>query len=372
MNVFVDLRTATDHFPGIGRYAVNLIRALESQIGDLGKLHLIADSLRSSRWNLAAFDHKNGNFIRIEASPFSIRQQWVVPLVLKKQKADLYHSLYYIMPFFSRVPTVLTIYDLIPLIFPDYFPLHIRLLYRLANYWALVRSQHIISISRSTAQDLIDRYSIPEKRVTAIHLAADDSFYPRENDEIESVLKRLKLPKNYILYVGSNKPHKNLTRLIKAWEKISTPKPALVIAGFWDPRYPEAKDYVKSKHYQKFVYFVGPVADADLPALYTGAKLFAYPSKYEGFGLPVLEAMACGTAVVTTNISSLCEVTGDAAILVDPLSVDELSCAIRSLLEDEDLLRHHEKLGITRAKRFTWQKCASETIEVYKQIYTAS
>jgi alpha-1,3-rhamnosyl/mannosyltransferase len=114
------------------------------------------------------------------------------------------------------------------------------------------------------------------------------------------------------------------------------------------------------------------VADADLPALYTGAKLFAYPSKYEGFGLPVLEAMACGTAVVTTNISSLCEVTGDAAILVDPLSVDELSCAIRSLLEDEDLLRHHEKLGITRAKRFTWQKCASETIEVYKQIYTAS
>jgi alpha-1,3-rhamnosyl/mannosyltransferase len=372
MKVFVDLRTATDHFPGIGRYAVNLIRALEAQMGDWGQLHLVANSLRSSRWNLASFDHKDGNLLQVGAPPFSIRQQWVIPQLLKKQKADLYHSLYYIMPFFGGVPTVLTIYDLIPLIFPHYFPVHIRLIYRLANYWALVRSRHIISISRSTARDLIEHYSIPEKRITTIHLAADDSFYPREKNEIESVIKHLNLPKNYILYVGSNKPHKNLMRLIKAWEKLPVPKPALVIAGYWDSRYPDAKDYVKLKHHQKSVYFVGPVADVELPALYSGAILFVYPSTYEGFGLPVLEAMACGTAVVTTNISSLQEVAGDAAILVDPSNTDDLSAAMRSLLEDAELLRHYEEMGIIRANRFTWQKCASETIEVYKQIYTAS
>lgn len=368
MKIFIDLRTATDHFPGIGRYGSNLVEAMQSQLGEWGRLYILVNSQCSSLKDTSSSGNYGSETIRIPAAPFSLSQQWVVPRVLNRENADLYHSLYYIMPYCSRVPTVLTVYDLIPSLFPDYFSFKTRLLYRLCSYWAVKKSRHIIAISRSTKNDLATRYRISPEKITVIHLAADHSFYPRGKSEIERTLQVLGLPPRYILYVGSNKPHKNLKRLLKAWEKLSSAKPALVIAGLWDPRFQEIRRYVESKRLQNSVYFAGQVDDKLLPALYSGAATFVFATEYEGFGLPLLEAMACGTPVITSNVSSMPEIAGDAALLVNPLNIDELSSALRVVLEDEEFRSKYQALGVKRASYFSWEKCASQTIDVYKKI----
>lgn len=368
MKIFIDLRTATDLFPGIGRYGVNLIGAMQSQLGEWGRLHSFINSPRSSLKDTSPLDNYRSETIQISASPFSLSQQWVVPRVLNRENADLYHSLYYIMPYYCGVPIVLTIYDLIPFFFPDYFSFKTRLLYRLCSSWAVKKSRHIIAISRSTKNDLVARYRLPPEKVTVIHLAADQSFYPRKKSEIDRVLQGLGLPERYILYVGSNKPHKNLKRLVRAWERLPSPKPALVIAGLWDSRFQEIRKYVESNKLQNSVYFAGEVDDELLPALYSGATMFVFATEYEGFGLPLLEAMACGTPVITSNVSSMPEIAGDAALLVNPSNIDELSSALQTVLEDEELRSKHQALGVKRARHFSWEKCALETIDVYKKI----
>jgi alpha-1,3-rhamnosyl/mannosyltransferase len=181
---------------------------------------------------------------------------------------------------------------------------------------------------------------------------------------------RLTLPENYILYFGSNKPHKNLVRLIEAWQianrKSQIANHELVIAGAWDARYPEAKRRAEELDLADKVSLLGPVAEADLPALYAGAELFVFPSLYEGFGLPVLEAMACGAPVVCSNVSSLPEVAGDAALLVDPLDMDALAAAIVRVLGDEALRSEMRQRGLQQAGRFTWAQTAQQTLEIYR------
>ncbi len=368
MKIFIDLRTATDHFPGIGRYGVNLTCAMHSQLGKWGRLHFIVNSPHSSLKDTSPLDNYKSETIQISASPFSLSQQWIVPRVLNRENADLYHSLYYIMPYCGGIPTIVTIYDLIPFFFPEYFSFKTRLLYRLCSYWAVKKSQHIITISQSTQNDLLARYRLPPEKVTVIHLAADKRFYPREKSEIESAVQDLGIPENYILYVGSNKPHKNLKRLVKAWERLPSSKPALVIAGPWESRFQETHKYVESNKLQNLVYLTGPIDDNLLPALYSGATMFVFATEYEGFGLPLLEAMACGSPVITSNVSSMPEIAGDAALLVNPSNIDEISSAMQAVLDDNELRSKHRALSVKRARHFSWEKCAAETIDVYKKI----
>ncbi len=363
-----DARTATNHFPGIGRYALNLARALAPLLAEDETLILLRDPERPSPWNLAALPGENIQVMNVSLTPFSLRQQWVVPGLLRQLRADLYHSPYYVMPFWPGLPTVLTVYDLIPLLYPSYVSSRARLLFRWSMALALRATQHVIAISEATRHDLLTRYSLVSKSVSVVPLAADPTFAPVSPGAIAELRRRLDLPERYALYVGSNKPHKNLVLLVEAWAALQPTSLPLVIAGVWDTRYPEAQRQTEKLALGKDVRFLGRVTEADLPALYTGATLFIFPSEYEGFGLPVLEAMACGTPVACSNTSCLPEVAGDAALMFDPTSVEAIAESIGCALQDSDLRDELRERGLARAAQFSWQQTAKQTLYLYRQL----
>ena len=246
------------------------------------------------------------------ASPFSLAQQFTIPAALKRQKASLYHSTYYLMPYRPSIPAVLTVYDLIPLrCCPGSVSPRARLFFRLAHRLAISAATRIIAISRATRDDLLAHYKIRSGRISVINLGVSTDFQPASTEAINAVRAKYSLPANFVLYLGINKPHKNLARLVEAWRKVSEKKPAngsvLVIAGHWDKRYEEVPNLIERAGLQACVRLLGPVASSDLPALYSAARLFVFPSLYEGFGLPVLEAMACGTPVACSDIPALKE-----------------------------------------------------------------
>ncbi len=361
--VTLDARTATDHFPGIGRYVVNLSRAVVQVAPDF-PFALLYDPSAPSRLALPDLPR-----VACPVSPFSLRQQWAVPQTLRRVGATLYHSPYYLMPYRPGIPTVLTVYDLIPLLFPRQSSGRARLLFRWTMALALRAACHVIVISEATRADLARYFTVPSNRVTVIPLAADAAFHPRPPGEVETVRRQYGLPESFILYLGSNKPHKNLPRLIEAWSRLTphVSRFTLAIAGVWDPRYPEARLLAERLGLQN-VRWLGPVPEADLPALYSAATLFVFPSLYEGFGLPVLEAMACGTPVVCSSTSSLPEVAGDAALLVDPTDVQSLAAAIADLLGSEARREEMKEKGLQQAARFSWERTAAMTLGIYQEV----
>ncbi|MCS7220938.1 MAG: glycosyltransferase family 1 protein [Anaerolineae bacterium] len=370
MNYVLDLRTITDHFPGIGRYGFNLAQAIASLLERSERLILLRDPTAPSRWDVSALASERVRVIEAPLSPFSFCQQWVIPSLLRRltNAGDhwLYHSLYYLMPYRPGIPAVFTCYDLIPLICPRYFSPLQRLVYRLAHRLALSTACVVLAISEATKADLIRHFSIASDQVVVTPLAADTRFTPRSPEEVAAVRQKYTLSDPYVLYIGSNKPHKNLVRLVEALSRQPSPI-TLVIGGTWDHRYPQARQRAYELGMSGRVRWLGPVPECDLPALYSGAILFAFPSEYEGFGLPVLEAMACGTPVVCSRTSSLPELAGDAALLVDPLDVEEIATGIRCILEDEELRWQMRERGLMRAALFSWERTARMTLAAYER-----
>jgi glycosyltransferase involved in cell wall biosynthesis len=367
LKVVIDARTATDHFPGIGRYVVSLSQALLQVAPEL-PLSLLHDP-ETATTRLALPDLPR---TACAASPFSLRQQWLVPRHLRQVEAALYHSAYYLMPYWPGVPTILTCYDLIPLIYPQHYTPWQRLFFRLGYGLALQSARHLLAISEATKADLVRHLGVRPERISVTPLAANVHFQPQTSDRITAVRHKYALPEQYVLYVGSNKPHKNLLRLVQAYAHCQRQRPAtkipLVVAGPWDPRYPEAKIEAQQLGISAQIHFLGAVADGDLPALYSGATLFVFPSLYEGFGLPVLEAMACGLPVACANVSSLPEVAGQAALLFQPDNTQAISTAITDLLSDVERRHALARQGLRRAAEFSWQRTAVLTLEVYEMI----
>jgi glycosyltransferase involved in cell wall biosynthesis len=366
-HVILDGRTANDHFPGIGRYVVNLAQALVSVAPQLSLSLLYDPNVAASRLSLPNLPR-----IACPTSPFSLRQQWLVPRQLPRAQATLYHSPYYLMPYRPGVPTLLTCYDMLPLLFPEYYTSWQRIVYRLTHLLALRAAAVVLAISEATKADMVRCLGVSPERVIVTPLAAGPHFQPQDTAIITAVRQKYRLPEPYILYVGSNKPHKNLPRLVRAFAQFAIAnhpsKIALVIAGHWDDRYPEAKKVAEERNLQDRVRFAGPVAEADLPALYSGAILFIFPSRYEGFGLPVLEAMACGLPVACANESSLPEVAGQAALLFQPDDTQAISAAIADLLGNPERRRALARRGLDRAAEFSWQRTAVLTLEVYQMM----
>ena len=377
MNFCLDARTATDHFPGIGRYVVNLAQGMVPLLSQDERLILLRDPAQPSRWDPTALAGEKVQVVDAPISPFSLRQQWAIPRILRRLGVDLYHSPYYLMPYRPGLPTVVTMYDLIPLLFPQYVSPPARLLFRWMTALALRTASHVIVISQATRRDLLTFYHLPTQKVTAIPLAADPAFHPQPPAEVERVRRQYALPENYLLYLGINKPHKNLAQLIDAFSRITfhvsrltfhASRFTLIIAGAWDSRYPEPRQQVEALGLENVVRFLGPVPEADLPALYSGATLFVFPSLYEGFGLPVLEAMACGVPVICSNTSSLPEIAGQATIMVNPLDVEGLAAAMERVLGDQALQEEMIGKGMMQSGTFSWERTARETLQVYESV----
>jgi len=365
----LDVRTATPHFPGIGRYATNLARAMSGQVQPDEHLCLLVHPVQAGRFS--DISSPTVRLIPCLDSPFKLPQQWRVPQLLRQQAGMsplLYHSPYYLMPYRPGAPTVLTHYDLIPLHFPLHVSPRARLLFRVTLRLALHTAQHVVAISEASRRDLLAAFSIAPERVSTTVLASDPRFQPQPAAVIAAVRSRYALPESFVLYLGSNKPHKNLVMLLDAYAQLSPSAPPLVIAGAWDDRYPEAKQTAAALELGAHVCFLGPIDDADLPALYAAATCFVFPSRYEGFGLPVLEAMACGTPVVCSNVSSLPEVAGDAALLFDPTDATAMAQTIAQLLDDSELRSSLHTRGLAQAARFTWECTAAHTLDVYRKL----
>jgi alpha-1,3-rhamnosyl/mannosyltransferase len=372
VHIGIDGRCIQDHFPGIGRYTFNLARAMLPLFGEDEQLVLLRDPTQPSSQDLTILAGERVQVVDVPLSPFSLRQQWVVPRLLRRLGADIYHSPYYLMPYRPGVPVVVTVYDLIPLLFPQLASARARLLFRWTMALALRMASHVIVISEATRRDLLLFFRLSPKKVTTIPLAAAPNFRPPPPTEVERVRRKYALPNDYVLYLGINKPHKNLVRLVEAWGQIRDSQFAirnlqLVIAGAWDSRYPESQQRAAALGLETAIRFLGPVAEDDLPALYGGAVLFVFPSECEGFGLPVLEAMACGTAVACANISSLPEVGGDAVLHFDPADVESIAQALCQALADPDLRAELRERGLRQAARFSWKRAAQKTLDLYRR-----
>ncbi len=369
--VVIDGRYIQDHFPGIGRYTYNLIDALARAAPDERFVVFYNPALRNTRYDIAALARDpNVELRRVDIATFSLAEQYRLPFAIRDLPLAIFHSPYYIKPYFSRTPSIVTLFDVIPLRVPAAVPgWRARQLFRVAATLATRTAARVMAPSQATCDDLIARLHVPRDKIVVTPLAADARFAPQSQTEITRVRAKYNLPARYLLSVGVNKPHKNLATLVSALELFAVHNSPfavpLVIAGAYDPRYPVTTSNLEPRKSE--IVFLRDVPDADLPALYAGATVFVFPSLYEGFGLPPLEAMACGAPVVCSNASSLPEVVGDAAVLVDARNVQELGSAIARVLDDAALRDELRAKGIAQAAKFSWERTARETLNVYKQ-----
>jgi glycosyltransferase involved in cell wall biosynthesis len=294
-------------------------------------------------------------------------------LTLELQGVDIFHSSDVLNFAPPGVKTVTTIHDMTTLLFPEHHTRETILLQQEKFRFAREQADAIISVSESTKRDIIRLLGIEPERIHVVHEGVDPVFCPLLGEDISPVLAKYELqPDDYILTVGTIEPRKNLVRLVRAydvvWQKQPESTPRLVLAGTTGWFFREVFAEIEKLGLAEQVLFIGRVDDADLPALYNGALFLAYPTLYEGFGLPALEAMACGTAVLTSNVSSLPEVVGGAGLLVEPDDTQSIVEGLVKMLEDVSLRQEKSRLGLVRAKEFTWQRAAEETTAVYKKI----
>lgn len=370
MRILVDGRTIQDHFPGIARYTFNLVRALACVASGEELCVLHDPAARNTRYDLGELRrYPNVQLVPGVAPVFSLSEQWCISRQAKRLACNVVHAPYYVRPYVMPAPVVFTAHDLIPMLYPAYFMRHERFIFGVAMALAWRTAHKVIAVSQATARDLQRLLGVPDDRIAVVPEAADPAFRPQPEQAIATVREKYALPKEYALYFGSNKPHKNLVHLVDAWAVVAEHMPiGLVIAGHWDARYPQAKERVAVLGLERRVHFAGPVAEADAPAVYAGARVFVFPSLYEGFGLPVVEAMACGTPVVCSRTSSLPEVAGEAALLVDPNDTPGLVAAICRVLEDAQLARALRAKGLEQAAHFSWEQTARATLALMKTV----
>ena len=285
--------------------------------------------------------------------------------VQRQAKYDVFHATAYFPPVINGVPVVFTVYDLSLIKHREKHPRERVWFSDLFFKRRLPLASHIISISDFTRSELIEELGIPPYKITTIHLAQGPAFYRRSKAKILNVLDRHGWPRDYILFVGTLEPRKNLQLLVKALPLLGPDIPLLFTgwSGWGDRAWWEE---VKRMGLQNRVILTGYIDEDTLACLYGGASAFVYPSIYEGFGLPVLEAMACGCPVLCTNCASLPEVAGDAAVLIDPYDPEALAHSLERVIHDSALRDRLVDAGTERAKLFSWKKTASETLEVFK------
>lgn len=367
MRIGIDGRYIQDHFPGIGRYTYNLVQALAKAAPEDSFVLLHNPKLVNTRYDLETLQSPNLEIVAIEVPTFSLAEQWRLPSIVRGLRLDLFHSPYYLKPYLLPCPSVVTIYDLIPRLYPEYVSPGARVIFEMAIRLAIVTSRLVISVSQSAKEDLVRLLGVPPSKVWGTPLGVDSQFKPVNEKAIFNLRQKHDLPGGYILYLGTNKPHKNLVRLVGAFAKAKTER-KLVLAGKEDPLYSEAHEVTKQLGLQDRVVFLGQVSEDDLPALYSGAALFVFPSLYEGFGLPLLEAMACGVPVISSSTSSLPEIAGQAAVMVDPLDLSQLARALERVLGDSNLRASMREEGLEQAAQFSWERTAKETLAVYHQV----
>jgi glycosyltransferase involved in cell wall biosynthesis len=318
-----------------------------------------------------------GAGLTVQASRWDTRSPWrriaweQTRLAAASRGLDLLHGLAFAAPLASGCPTVVTVHDLTFLRFPDAFRRSNRLYLSLFTRLSTRRAARVIAVSESTRQDVVALCGVPADRVVAIPNGVTEAFCPAAPREVAEFRRRKGLPERFILFLGTLEPRKNLVRLLDAyaaWRQSSRETVPLVLAGGKGWFYDTIFARVAELGLEGAVIFPGFVPGEELPWWYRAAELFVYPSLFEGFGLPVLEAMACGTPTITSTASSLPEVAGAAALLVDPEDTAALTDAIARVISEQTLAAELRAAGPRQAARFAWSRTAAETAQVYRQV----
>lgn len=350
-------------YSGIGRYVRNLIRNLV-RIDNRNSYSLLLnrpDSLPDTGENLRL------RTLKYRIPVYSVREQILLPFELGKTGPDLIHYPSFNMPLLGKRPFVATIHDLIYL-YPQFAPGRGASLYARAMLnKAAVSSKKVITVSEFSKKEIIRLLGVKPEKIEVIYNGVDEVFFESPDAAADrQALKKFGIEGEYIFYAGNHQPRKNLSRLIQAFLKSGTKKFELVIAGKIDPRRAELYKIADSRA-GKAVRFIGQVGEGELPALYRGASLFVFPSLFEGFGLPPLEAMACKTPVVASNRSSIPEVVGEAAMLVNPEDAGDIAKGMEKVLSSCSLASELRERGYERAKKFRWEDTASKTLKVFHE-----
>lgn len=370
MRIAIDAHSVGAKLGGNESYAVNLIEAL-AQIDEVNDYTLYVTTAEAH----ARFHQRWPNFRVRTTLPHTplIRIPLTLSAELRKHPVDVLH-VQFTAPPFCPCPVVVSIHDLSFEHLPHTFHRRSRTQLRLTVRHSAKRAARILTLSEHTRRDVIDTYGIDPERITAIPLAAAGHFSPVEDyRELQRVRHNYGIDGQYILSVGSIQPRKNLARLVNAYASLrgkyaEAELPKLVLVGKCAWLYGETMRALEQTRLTQSVILTGYVPESDLPALYSGALCFVYPSYFEGFGLPPLEAMKCGAPVIVGNQTSLPEVVGDAALAVDPFDVSAIASAIESLVKDSDLRRELSVKGRMRAETFDWRETARRTLQIYEQV----
>jgi glycosyltransferase involved in cell wall biosynthesis len=368
MRVAYDARALSINKAGIGYYTNDILKYIIANDPTIN-LFLIS--------NKEIIFEKNKGVALIETSGLlwkfnsNVWFQLKLPLIMKKNKIDLFHGTMAVLPMLSDVPSVVTIYDLVLEILPGSMHWKNWLPLKILMKASADKSTRIIAISENTKKDIMKFFGIEQEKIKVIYPGISNNFCPCKMENDRLILNNFNLSPGYILTVGTLEPRKNINRLLNAYKMLVSGEeniPQLVIVGGQGWLSQDINELVDTLGLREKVIFTGYVPDSDLPALYRGAEMLIYPSLYEGFGFPPLEAMACGIPVISSNISSIPEVVGDAGILVDPYSPDDMARAIAEVLRNEELRTHLKSAGITRSVLFSWDKTAQETVKLYHEV----
>jgi glycosyltransferase involved in cell wall biosynthesis len=366
VRIGIDARKLHDF--GIGTYIRNLLR----QLARLDRETEFVVFCRRDDCEALASLGENFRPVTERAANYSVAEQVSIPLAVRREGVTLFHAPHYVLPPLVRCRSVVTIHDCIHLMFPQYLPGRLALQYaRTSITLATRRATRVITVSESSKRDILRFVDAPADKIDVIYNAYDERFTvePREEDVVR-VRERYQLHDEFVLYAGNVKPHKNLGRLIDAFDLVrqrGLGHLKLVIIGDDVSKYTALRRAVHQHQLHKFVRFLGYLPEETLAVMYRLAGVFVFPSLYEGFGLPPLEAMASGTPVVTSNVSSLPEVAGDAAVLVDPYDAQAIADGIYQVLTDERLRRDLRKKGVARAGMFSWETSVRRVHKIYMQ-----
>ncbi|TDX59261.1 glycosyltransferase family 4 protein [Orenia marismortui] len=360
--ILINALLVSEKSSGIGNYGYNLINSLD-------RLDL--------KYDISSLVQKKieSNNIDIQIKQCSNRYHRIlyeqIPLRRNYKNYDLIHFIDYSSPIIAiNTPFIVTIHDLSFYKYPETFNYGSRRIKQILAPISIKRSNKVIADSKNTKKEILSRFNINESKVKVIYPGSPSYNKIEDIRKLEAVKRKYGINQDYILYVGTIEPRKNLLRLLEAYHNLLKQgiKEKLVIVGKKGWLYEDIFKKVEELGLDKQVLFLGYLPEKEKVALYSGAKVFVYPSLYEGFGLPPLEAMSCGTPVVVSNSSSLPEVVGDSGIYVDPKRADSIAQGIYDLLDQKKLREKLSLLGVKRSKKFTWEKSIKNILEVYDKI----
>ena len=381
MKIGIDISQSAHRGTGVGTYTKELVENL-FRIDRKNEYVFFFSSLRGKlpdfKFPLDREQHRPAPKFKIKQCklPTSVLELlWnrlhVLPVEKLVGKVDIFHSSDWTQPP-AKAKKITTVHDLSPWKYPETLDPKIVRVHKRRMKWVLQEADLVIADSIATREDMFKILNFPRKKVRVIPLAADKIFSPQPLSEIERVKTKYRIGGEYFLSVGTREPRKNLKRTVQAFRMFSqgltgqkrnseceSGEVCLVLVG----KFGWGKDIAPAEK----VILTGYVPNSDLPALYSGAKGFVYPSLFEGFGLPVLEAMACGVPVVTSGVSSLPEVVGQAAILVDPEKTEQIAMALNEIYFNRTLDERLKKMSLAQSKKFSWEKTASQTLKVYRE-----